>query len=66
MPYRPTWVPRLDDHIAPLCLRAGFRVRVIQEAVQFPTMLGLALSDPGAFSAASAISRAVCSSASHR
>ncbi|MYW96321.1 LysR family transcriptional regulator [Amycolatopsis rubida] len=42
-----TRVSRLHDHIETLCLRAGFRIRVVQEAVQFPTMLGLVAADTG-------------------
>ncbi len=34
-------VPRLFDHISGLCWSAGFRPRVVQEALQFATLLGL-------------------------
>ncbi|WP_031466191.1 LysR family transcriptional regulator [Sciscionella sediminilitoris] len=40
-------VSRLYDHIAALCHRAGFRLHAAQEAVQFPTLLGLAAADTG-------------------
>lgn len=42
-----TRVSRLLDHIDALCIRAGFRMRVVQEAVQFPTMLGLVAANTG-------------------
>lgn len=42
-----TRVSRLYDHIAGLCHRAGFRIEVAQEAVQFPTLLGLAAANTG-------------------
>jgi DNA-binding transcriptional LysR family regulator len=34
-------VPRLYDHIIHLCRAAGFTPRIAQEALQFPTILGL-------------------------
>ncbi|GAA1948550.1 LysR family transcriptional regulator [Amycolatopsis minnesotensis] len=40
-------VSRLYDHIAGLCHRAGFRLEPAQEAVQFPTLLGLAAANTG-------------------
>lgn len=40
-------VSRLYDHITGLCHRAGFRIEVAQEAVQFPTLLGLAAANTG-------------------
>ncbi|CAN5361231.1 LysR family transcriptional regulator [soil metagenome] len=40
-------VSRLYDHIAALCHHAGFRLEVAQEAVQFPTLLGLAAANTG-------------------
>ncbi|WP_410651340.1 LysR substrate-binding domain-containing protein [Amycolatopsis sp. cmx-4-54] len=40
-------VSRLYDHIAYLCHRAGFRLEATQEAVQFPTLLGLAAANTG-------------------
>ena len=40
-------VSRLYDHIAALCHHAGFRLEIAQEAVQFPTLLGLAAANTG-------------------
>jgi DNA-binding transcriptional LysR family regulator len=40
-------VSRLYDHIAGLCHRAGVRLQVAQEAVQFPTILGLVAARTG-------------------
>ncbi|MGP5318718.1 LysR family transcriptional regulator [Arthrobacter rhombi] len=40
-------VSRLYDVISALCLQAGFRMRVAQEAVQFPTILGLVAAKTG-------------------
>ena len=40
-------VSRLYDHIAALCQRAGVRFHVTQEAVQFPTILGLVAARTG-------------------
>ncbi|MFI0467300.1 LysR family transcriptional regulator [Saccharopolyspora sp. 5N102] len=40
-------VSRLYDHIAALCHQAGFRMRPAQEAVQFPTILGLVAAGEG-------------------
>lgn len=40
-------VSRLFDHIAALCHRAGVRFHVAQEAVQFPTILGLVAARTG-------------------
>lgn len=40
-------VSRLYDHIAALCHHAGFRLEAAQEAVQFPTLLGLAAANTG-------------------
>ena len=40
-------VSRLYDHIAALCHQAGFRLEPAQEAVQFPTMLGLVAANTG-------------------
>ena len=40
-------VSRLYDHIAALCQHAGFRLEPAQEAVQFPTMLGLVAANTG-------------------
>lgn len=40
-------VSRLYDHISALCHHAGFRPEVAQEAVQFPTLLGLAAANTG-------------------
>lgn len=34
-------VPRLHDHLVYLCRAAGFTPRIAQEALQFPTILGL-------------------------
>ncbi|QGK72235.1 LysR family transcriptional regulator [Allosaccharopolyspora coralli] len=40
-------VSRLYDHIAALCHHAGFRMRPSQQAVQFPTILGLVAAGTG-------------------
>lgn len=40
-------VSRLYDVISALCLQAGFHLRVAQEAVQFPTILGLVAAKSG-------------------
>lgn len=40
-------VSRLYDLISALCLQSGFRMRVVQEAVQFPTILGLVAARSG-------------------
>lgn len=40
-------VSRLYDHIAALCHNAGFRMRSTQQAVQFPTILGLVAAGTG-------------------
>ncbi|KWX23679.1 LysR family transcriptional regulator [Mycolicibacterium wolinskyi] len=40
-------VSRLYDHIAALCHQAGFRLEAAQEAIQFPTLLGLAAANTG-------------------
>ncbi len=40
-------VSRLYDHIAALCRRAGVELEVAQEAVQFPTILGLVAAQQG-------------------
>ncbi|KAF0964891.1 LysR family transcriptional regulator [Rhodococcus sp. T7] len=40
-------VSRLYDHIAALCHHAGFRLEAAQEAVQFPTLLGLVAANTG-------------------
>lgn len=40
-------VSRLYDVISALCLQAGFHLRVAQEAVQFPTILGLVAAKAG-------------------
>lgn len=40
-------VSRLYDVISALCLQAGFRLRVAQEAVQFQTILGLVAAKTG-------------------
>lgn len=40
-------VSRLYDHIAALCHHAGVRFEVAQEAVQFPTILGLVAARTG-------------------
>lgn len=40
-------VSRLYDHIAALCHHAGFRMRATQQAVQFPTILGLVAAGTG-------------------
>ncbi|GAA1789296.1 LysR family transcriptional regulator [Planosporangium flavigriseum] len=40
-------VSLLYDHIAGLCHAAGFRLEPAEEAVQFPTILGLVASDAG-------------------
>ena len=37
----------LLDHIAALCAQAGFGLEIAQEAVQFPTILGLVASNTG-------------------
>ncbi len=34
-------VPRVYDHLVALCRAAGFSPRTVQEALQYPTMLGL-------------------------
>ncbi|WP_328334716.1 MULTISPECIES: LysR family transcriptional regulator [unclassified Streptomyces] len=40
-------VSRLYDHIAALCHHAGLRLEAAQEAVQFPTLLGLVAANTG-------------------
>lgn len=40
-------VSLLYDHIAALCAHAGFHLEIAQEAVQFPTILGLVASNTG-------------------
>ncbi len=40
-------VSRLYDHIAALCHAAGFRLEAAQEAIEFPTLLGLAAANTG-------------------
>ncbi|MQA79485.1 MAG: LysR family transcriptional regulator [Streptosporangiales bacterium] len=40
-------VSRLYDHIAALCHRAGFHLEPAQEAIQFPTLLGLVAANMG-------------------
>lgn len=40
-------VSRLYDHIAALCHQAGFRLEPTQEAVHFPTLLGLVAANTG-------------------
>lgn len=40
-------VSLLFDHIAGLCAHAGFHLEIAQEAVQFPTILGLVASNTG-------------------
>lgn len=40
-------VSRLYDHIAALCHQAGFRLEAAQEALQFPTLLGLVAANTG-------------------
>lgn len=40
-------VSRLYDHIAALCHHAGFRMQSTQQAVQFPTILGLVAAGTG-------------------
>ncbi|NDZ77878.1 LysR family transcriptional regulator [Streptomyces sp. SID10853] len=40
-------VSRLYDHIAALCHHAGLRLETAQEAVQFPTLLGLVAANTG-------------------
>jgi DNA-binding transcriptional LysR family regulator len=40
-------VSRLYDSIAALCRHAGFRIEAAQEAVQFPTLLGLVAANTG-------------------
>ncbi|MFC9553104.1 LysR family transcriptional regulator [Rhodococcus sp. NPDC056960] len=40
-------VSRLYDHIAALCHHAGFRLEAAQEALQFPTLLGLVAANTG-------------------
>ncbi len=40
-------VSRLYDHIAALCHHAGFRMQSSQQAVQFPTILGLVAAGTG-------------------
>lgn len=42
-----TRVSRLLDHIIGLCAAAGFRPIIAQEALQFPTILGLAAANTG-------------------
>ncbi len=42
-----TRVSRLLDHIMELCAAAGFRPEIAHEAVQFPTILGLAAANTG-------------------
>lgn len=42
-----TRVSRLLDHIMELCAAAGFRPQIAHEAVQFPTILGLAAANTG-------------------
>lgn len=40
-------VSRLYDLISALCIQAGFHIRVSQEAIQFPTILGLVAARTG-------------------
>ncbi|MBE4720436.1 MULTISPECIES: LysR family transcriptional regulator [unclassified Pseudarthrobacter] len=40
-------VSRLYDLISALCIQAGFHIRVAQEAIQFPTILGLVAARTG-------------------
>lgn len=40
-------VSRLYDHIASLCQQAGFRLEPTQEAIEFPTLLGLVAANLG-------------------
>lgn len=42
-----TSVPQLFDHLTGLCWNAGFRMRVVQHAVQFATLIGLVAADIG-------------------
>ena len=40
-------VSRLYDLISALCIQAGFHIRIAQEAIQFPTILGLVAARTG-------------------
>lgn len=40
-------VPRLYDHLTGLCWSAGFRIQVVQHAVQYATLIGLVAADIG-------------------
>ena len=40
-------VSRLYDLISALCIHAGFHIKIAQEAVQFPTILGLVAARTG-------------------
>ncbi|KWR70620.1 LysR family transcriptional regulator [Arthrobacter sp. W1] len=40
-------VSRLYDLISALCIQAGFHMRIVQEAIQFPTILGLVAARTG-------------------
>lgn len=40
-------VPRLYDHLTGLCWDAGFRMRVVQHAVQYATLIGLVAANTG-------------------
>ncbi|MDJ0314217.1 LysR family transcriptional regulator [Arthrobacter sp. H35-D1] len=40
-------VSRLYDLIAALCIQAGFHIKIAQEAIQFPTILGLVAARTG-------------------
>ncbi len=40
-------VPQLFDHLTGLCWNAGFRMRVVQHAVQFATLTGLVAANIG-------------------
>ncbi len=42
-----TSVPQLFDHLTGLCWNAGFRMRVVQHAVQFATLTGLVAANIG-------------------
>lgn len=42
-----TVVPRLYDHLTGLCWAAGFRMHVVQHAVQYATLIGLVAANIG-------------------
>ncbi len=42
-----TVVPRLYDHLTGLCWSAGFRMQVVQHAVQYATLIGLVAANIG-------------------